>query len=288
MIKFIMPISDDYLFTLKTSSYLFDKFWPDNIQIDVLGFKNPEFNISNKMNFVSLDSSQKGGVYSWSRYICDYLKTIREEEIIFILEDFFPISSPNLKLLENAFAVFRSNNVGRFDISIDTSINRNFGPFMNYENYQIVKTRKNAMYRISTQPAIWKKKYLIKILEQTTTPWSFEIDGSKISKNYTEDVLAFHDEKWKNYPTRWIHHGAVSRRHPNKVNILGLDFKTIEELIEKKLVLKEQMIWGAWKGSPPSFKQLNEYNFHPKLLQKFKIHSTEWKEYYSIYDKELK
>ena len=46
MPKIIMPICDDNLYTLKMSSFLFDKYWPPETKIDVVGFKRPEFDIS--------------------------------------------------------------------------------------------------------------------------------------------------------------------------------------------------------------------------------------------------
>ena len=88
--KIVMTISDEYLFTLKMSSYLFDKYWPSTVKIDVIGFKKPQFKISDKMNFISLDYKQNGGSNSWSKYILKYLRSIEEKNIIFMLEDFFP------------------------------------------------------------------------------------------------------------------------------------------------------------------------------------------------------
>ena len=94
--KIIMPICDDNLFTLKMSSYLFDKYWPKQTEIDVIGFKTPDFEISSKMNFVSIAPKQEGGALSWSKYILSYLESIEDDQVIFMLEDFFPTKSPNL------------------------------------------------------------------------------------------------------------------------------------------------------------------------------------------------
>ena len=39
--------------------------------------------------YIELDSEQKGGVSSWSKYIVDYLNGIEDEYIIFALDDYF-------------------------------------------------------------------------------------------------------------------------------------------------------------------------------------------------------
>jgi len=252
--RIVMPICDANLYTLKMSSYLFDRYWPSETRIDVVGYKNPDFEISPKMNFVSIDSSQKGGASSWSKYLLEYLNTIEDEYIIFTLEDFFPTASPNLDLLNKAQHMCVENpTIGRFDISIDTYTYPGYSIIQNWGPLKLLEKGPGVDYRISTQPAIWRKNFLAKILVHTTTPWDFEVNGSQISNKYGEKILAFGDPTYRNFPSYWIHKGAVSRYHKDKVNVLGLDPQTIKEMVNEGLLDEDKLQWGHGMARCPPF-----------------------------------
>lgn len=283
--RIVMPICDSNLYTLKMSSYLFDRFWPSNTKIDVVGFTKPDFEISKKMNFVSMDSFQKGGANSWSKYICEYLNTIDDKHIIFILEDFFPTASPNFNRLNHALTVCRHNElIGRFDISIDTYTYPGFVTVANLGEVDLIEKPKWSNYRISTQPSVWSRSFLITILSQTTTPWDFEINGSIISNNYNYRILAFGDSTYRNFPSYWIHKGAVSRFHEGKVNVLGLDIPTIKDMVKEGLLEEEKLQWGQWNGPVPSFCSLGGYDFDLSRMPRHEASLTNWEEYKHIYE----
>ena len=288
--KIIMPICDETIFTLKMSSFLFDKYWPNNTKIDVLGFTKPDFKISDKMTFISLDNYQKEGSKGWSKYILKHLKTIEDEEIILTLEDFFPTSKPNLNLINKvAILVENSKNIGRFDLTYDSYIYGDFKILNEINTLKILSKEKFSNYRISTQPSLWNKDFLMKILSQTTSPWDFEINGTKMSNQYDKQILAFGDETYKNFPTYWIHKGAVSRQHPGKINVLGLDCNTIREMVQLKLFEERDLVWGMFNNiKSPSFADLGGYNFDPRRMPDHEASRTKWKEYHNVYLKEKK
>lgn len=285
MIRIVMPICDDNLFTLKMSSYLFDKYWPKDTTIDVIGFKKPDFEISSKMNFISLASKQEGGASGWSKYILSYLQNIEDEQVIFTLEDFFPTKSPNIKLIKNVSNLLKSNSkIGRFDLTFDSYSFGKYTIVKKIKNLTIINKEKYTEYRITTQPSLWNKEFLMDILRNTTSPWDFEINGTKYSNSLDYQVLAFGDETYENFPTYWIHKGAVSRQYPGKINVLGIDLKTIKEMVEKKLFQESDLVWGMWNhGKIPSFHELGGYNFNLAKMPINDASRSNWKEYRHVY-----
>jgi len=283
--RIIMPICDDTLFTLKLSSFLFDKFFPEDIEIDVLGFQKPDFNISKKMNFVSMDSEQVGGAKSWSKYILRHLEQIDDEEVLFTLEDFFPTKEPNTNILQEVLSLMKKNkSIGRFDLTYDSYCHGDSIKIGSMCNLDLMIKTKYSDYSVSTQPSIWNKKFLIDILSNTTSPWDFEINGTILSKKMKYEVLSFGDSTFKNFPTYWIHKGAVSRKCPGKINILGLDFDTIREMVGLGFFEESDLVWGMFSNiKSPSFLELGGYNFDPRKMPLHEASKTNWREYHNIY-----
>lgn len=279
-----IPICDDNLWILKPLSHLFDKYWDKSTKIKILGFKKPDFVLSDKMSFVSLAPSQVGGSSKWTRYLYNYFADVPDEYLIFSLEDFFPIDYPNyklLKLLEDM--IYNNKNIGRADITWDCYMGGDYKTLFSSNDYSVIEFNKTAMYRISTQPAIWKKEYLLNFLNHDWNPWQFEIEGSNSSYLMRESVIAIGDKQFINFPTKWIHKGAISRYHPNKVNVLGLKPETIKEMVEKQFFSENQLQWGQWNGIVPNFHELGGYNFHPSNMPLHSASRTNWQEYYPIY-----
>ncbi len=285
MLKIIMPICDGTLHTLKMSSYLFDKYWPHETSIDVVGFKKPHFEISEKMNYISIAEKQEGGANSWSKYILQHLESIEDELIIFTLEDFFPTAAPKTNIIQRIISLMRKDKkIGRFDITFDSYILGDFKMLNKSPNLSLISREKYTQYRVSTQPAIWRREFLIEVLKRTTTPWDFEINGSKISNGMDYHILAFADPTFKKFPTYWIHKGAVSRFYPGKINVLGLDTETIREMVDAKLFKEEDLQWGMWNSEGvPRFHDLGGYNFDPSDLPPHEASPTDWIEYNNVY-----
>ena len=161
-----IPCCDDSLPIVKISSYLFNKFWP-KAQVHFLGFKEPEFNFYNENHtFHSLAPEQVGGATSWTRYIHDFMKEVEEEFVIFGLDDYLLCTQPDMQMIEIALGLMkRTSKIGRFDLTFDTQIEGNIAPMGNVNGLMVVHKKPNAPYRISTQPAIWNREFLLQFLD---------------------------------------------------------------------------------------------------------------------------
>lgn len=135
-----------------------------------------------------------GEIAGWSKFVSDYLKTLGDDEIVFALDDYL-ISAPiGIDIYETSFLVTK---------------------------LCFCTQQENKEYPVTTQYSIWDRRYLIKLLSQTTTPWDFEITGSKIFKQ--------EGHKMNHLPIlKYNVHSALSKRWEG-INLEGLNK---EDLIE--------------------------------------------------------
>lgn len=299
-IKVIIPICDDNLWIMPILRQMYTKYWAEDcFEIHVLGFKEPEPDFvveawRHQWFFHSLDSSQKGGSQSWTKYIANFLKTIDDEYIIFALEDFIPTDYLNLDRISEVLSWHNRNNrkpIGRFELGWDTMMSVEHEVVQNMNGYDIIEAKQNSMYRISTQTSIWNRKYLIKYMDRRWTPWQFEIDGSIMSTaDFTHSIIACSDKtNFRKFPAKWVHKGSISRLQPGKFNILGMKLDDVKELCDKFFLKQEDLIVGQWQGYVPTFNELGGFNFDfekfrniPSIRQ---YTNYNWKEYESIYCK---
>ena len=284
--KIYIPCCDDSLPIVKINSYLFNKFWPQ-AKVVYMGFKEPEFDFySENHEFVSLAPKQEGGSNNWTRYMHEYIKTINDDVLMFSIDDYLLCTLPDEAMLNIALKLISKNdNIGRFDLTFDSQVEGNTLPVANIQDYQVHVKHPSAPYRISTQPALWKREYLLKFLDNNWSPWQFELNGTSMAskKKLPEQTFCFYDKKMINYPVRTIAKGAVSRHNPGKFNVLGLNADTIKELVDHEFVSEDNLIWGQHANNPPSFHEKGGYDFHPYLLSPHETSKTNWKEYEHIY-----
>jgi len=285
--KVFIPCCDESLPVIKINSYLFNKFWPD-VEVVYLGFQKPEYEFYSKNHqFVSLSEKQIGGSSSWSTYIYEYLNNIDDEIIMFSIDDYLLCDTPNYNMIDIAYKLIKSNKkIGRFDLTFDSQVEGNTYHIRKIKDYNVHVKNPNAPYRISTQPALWNRKFLLKFLNNKWSPWQFELNGNAmaIREFFSEQTFCFYDKRMHEYPIRTIAKGLVSRHNPGKYNVLGLKPPVIKELVDKKFFSEDELIWGQWQGNVPSFKELGGYGFYPSLLPFHETSKTNWKEYESVYE----
>jgi len=288
--KIYIPCCDDSLPIVKINSYLFNKFWP-TAEVVYLGFSRPEYEFYNKNHsFHSLADKQEGGSSNWTRYIHEYIKNIDEDVVIFSIDDYLLTDTPNFEMLNLAHNIIsNSSNVGRFDLTFDGQIEGGTVKVLEASGHEVRIKHPNSDYRISTQPSIWKKQLLLKILNNNWSPWEFELKGTQMVRRQNEKLqtFCFYDKKMVEYPIRTTAKGAVSRYNPGKFNVLGFAPDTIKELVEKRFIEEDNLIWGQHANTPPGFHEKGGYNFHPYLLDFHESSKTDFEEYFSVYGDQI-
>lgn len=107
-------------------------------------------------------------------------------------------------------------------------------------------------YTVSCQFSIWKTSKLIELLSKPMSPWQFE-KNLKLDKVYTLPK-----------PFRYIEESAISGRQKGKVNLCGLRQSDIDELIDLKLVNKEDIIY-SWRGNHERKPETYQGKYHDYL-----------------------
>lgn len=147
-------------FLKPASEYLARKYLPKEIELRYF-------------NFI-------GDTKYWSAYVADCLETISEKYVIFALDDYLLSGYLDLDVYTQAL----------LDMDNDSSIK--------CTKLCVSTEQEHEEYPTTTQFCIWDRRFLVKILRQTTTPWDFEITGSKLFKESGERSVL---RTCLNYPT---------------------------------------------------------------------------------------
>ena len=103
-----------------------------------------------------------GAVEFWSSFCANYLEGIQDDRIIFTLDDYLVNAPMDRKSFDDALAMTPCVKLC------------------------VCADEEHRGYPVPTQYTIWDRKELIVLLRQTTTPWDFEINGSKLFRGKSQ------------------------------------------------------------------------------------------------------
>ena len=174
MMKIIVTTSDNYHHILPT----FFKLWKMNWggEIELVGYNEPE-NLPDYCKFVSM-GVQRGPEY-FSDDLAAYFAT-QPKWFIWLMEDTFIKKVDRFELLH--MEGLCHDNVGR--IALTTDILKRDHTVYGVGDHSIAFAHPHTQYRLSTQPSIWNRDFLLQYLTPGLSPWAFEkqetVDGWKI------------------------------------------------------------------------------------------------------------
>ena len=109
-----------------------------------------------------------GEIGGWSKFVASFLNDIKDDLVILALDDYFLNAKINLDVYKKAIECMSGN------VCVKLCDNT---------------TEEFMEYPVTTQFSLWRRDFLIWVLGQTSTPWDFEISGSKIFKSSKKQVL---------------------------------------------------------------------------------------------------
>lgn len=112
--------------------------------------------------FCPIYLSYNGILEKWSSYLGGFLSYLTDDKIILGLDDFLVEEKINLVTFYDALQEMKMN---KEIVCVKLCYNT---------------PEEFSQYPVSTQFSIWDRKYLIWMLRQTTNPWLFETEGSKL------------------------------------------------------------------------------------------------------------
>lgn len=157
--KIIVTTSDNYHHLLPVFFYLYNKYWGE--PFDLVGHAKPECELPDNCTWVSL--GEQLGPKSWSTQLRPYFEQ-QPKYFVWMMEDTFLKSNVQLPGLPNA---------GRVDLTKDIKSREH----TNTGDY--ILAHQNSRYRLSTQPSMWNKDFLLKYLTPGLSPWDFETQDPK-------------------------------------------------------------------------------------------------------------
>lgn len=214
--KIICTTSNNYHHVLKITIFLFNKNWDSNEQVDIVGYDAPQFELPKNFNFISL-GKQEGGAKNFTRDLRKYFAK-QDDFFIWFFDDTF-VKSIDLKRI-NTLKLLTYDNVGRINLSNETVKQKHFMNYITLNDFKIYENSQDAAYRLSTQPSIWNKRFLLSYMNTDMSPWEFE---TQASCNDNWRILGMDEAAVK-------HNEGVRRFDIKKYNFDGIDKKTIDEM----------------------------------------------------------
>jgi len=201
--KIIITTSDKYHHCLPIFFKLYNKFWGEPFEL--VGYKKPDMELPDNCTWVSL-GEQRG-----PEYFTDDLKPYFEKQpeyFVWMMEDSFikaPVDKAKIERLLNLISF--SNTIGKLCLT-NESMKRGHnisGAFFWVSS--------DADYRLSSQPAIWNREFLVGSMKPGLTPWKWETQNPK-------------NDRWKivGFPENVvIHNEGVRKNDIYKLNLEGIE-----------------------------------------------------------------
>lgn len=191
MLKVIITTSDKYHHILPTFFKLYGREW--GWPCELVGYQKPKMELPDYCSWHSL------GVQRGPKFFSDDLRPYFEKQsqyFIWLFEDTL-IKTVNSSLLQSAInSTIWYPKTGKFCLTNESMKREHHG------EYNLFIVDQNAKYRLSSQPAIWNRDYLVNSLKPNLSPWEWEAqhqvnDGHEIF-GFKENVIDHNEGVRKN------------------------------------------------------------------------------------------
>lgn len=184
--KIIIPTCDRYSNILEANKYTMNKFGGSNLDVTILGFKKPNFDLGN-WKFISLGEDK--GASHFTNDIIPFFKDFNDEYFIYGNDDCIFTNEINLNFLNEILdTINKIPNFGRMWLTqTPPAFYGGSLKIKQFNNYSIEEIMPNADYRLSLQYSIWKTSYFKKYLISNISPWEWESRDS--AKNDGASIL---------------------------------------------------------------------------------------------------
>jgi len=245
---------------LKAAIPLMEKYWNVKKNIKILGFDSSGIELPEDYEFISMRPKQLT-IDHWAKDIYSIIINDPNDHIIFMLDDMLALDYVNEGILNLLIQKCRvDENIVRCALCVDLQ----FLPckiIENIDDYHIIEQNQNSQYRITTQPSIWRKDYLLSILSKSTNPWNFE------TAHMCNDNKKIIGTRGK-YACMHMGETALSNRYPGKTNVLGLKIDDILWLVGMGAIIENTLQFGQYIGKVPEFSKYG-YGFNLEVLKNY-------------------
>jgi len=173
-------------------AYLFNKYWPWEQKVRVLGYDLPSYDLPDNFEYISL-GHQRGPKF-WSDDMKEYFSSCEHECFYLCTEDGFIVGEVDEEILNLALKVSFTNpnkKFSRFNLTADVQ-SRPRVVITQMNDFKLIKAKQHAQYRQSLSHSIWRRDSLLHKLIPGQSPWDFELDNNR-AMNDGLDVYATED-----------------------------------------------------------------------------------------------
>lgn len=224
--KIIFSTSDSYHHLLRMNIYSFNKNWSKDQPVEIVGYREPDFELPANFTFVSL-GEQKGGAENFGGDLREYFKK-QPEFFIWAFDDSY-WREVNFEALNYLWSI-QNSSIGRTNLcSRATKLQEHFIAYKD-SGHIILENTQRALYRLCTQPSIWNRQFLLKYLNPGLNVWRFETQKS-FNDGYR--IIGLEEEVV-------IHTELVTKHNIWKLDLHGIPREQIKEM-ETLGILTDQM-----------------------------------------------
>ena len=232
--------ADHSMFCLPAFCYLFNKFWPSEVTINVIGYSNPNFELPRNVNYISLGEDR--GPEFWSDDMIDFFSKVDHKFFYLTTEDGFILRRVNEQLLFDSISVSKqmieaNPNFLRFNLTHCVSSRHHSVIGRNVLGNELIIASPGTDYRHSLQHSIWNTSNFISMLSRNMTPWQVELDENARFSKF--DILAFRGE----CPMQVGHGYSKGKKVKNWYQDVWRHMSGFDSLANEEIEYIEKMGW---------------------------------------------
>ncbi|CAK7004997.1 MAG: hypothetical protein PARBB_00798 [Parabacteroides distasonis] len=251
-IGLLISSCDKYQTAWKPYFELIKRFWPQHPQKIYLNTETRSFSCEG-LNIINMYSDKKT---SWSKRLLNVLEQIPTKYILFSLEDAFLLGSVKQDIINTCIDWMEENSqIAECRLSAHDCIES--GSRWKDSDFRVIP--KEHAYRVDTQVAIWDRKKLISLIDETENPWEFEKNASKRARK-TDWIFLWHYQTDKSnlaqmpfpyfttphygYGIAWGHWLWKNKSWFNKNGISDINYNALGSLSERSVHMRFKYLYA--------------------------------------------
>lgn len=216
----VVTTSDVYIDALRPYAYLANRYWSDEQKFYVAGFTPPEFSLPPNFHFKSIGKFEDYPIGKWSDGIIDFLKDFNHELFILMLEDYWLIRDVDEAAVHFAIQYMNKySNIIKFDLCADRLYAH--GATLDFDHFghlDIVLSQHGSPYHMSLMTGLWRRSFLLQVLQPGWSPWDVEIAGTTVLSNF-RDFEVVGSRQWPVRHTLAFRSGDSSKLLLNEIKM---------------------------------------------------------------------
>lgn len=223
----VVLTSDHYLHALRPFSWLFNKYWSEDQEVQVVGFAEPEFKLPSNFYFFSMGPMANYPLNKWSDALIDYLEDRPGlTHFVLFLEDYWPTRPVNRQAVRMLYDyAVQFQNVLKIDLVADRLYAWGMTDYGNCGYIDLVRSDPASQYHMSLMCGIWSRELLLRFLVRGESPWEVELSGTPRVAAAGNEVLVLGSRQW---PVR--HTLAHRRGNPAEMFLSEIKSTDVEEM----------------------------------------------------------